>query len=197
MAMPPHPMINASKNDIQTMLKEKHNINKNISEDLTEDECRQLVSMLSQGNLGLEKLLASYAEKNGTLGKNNAFYGRQRSSAEKKAIQLQQECDELQITIAQLGDRKANLSSEHQELVQQIETLEGQNFQLSAKVKNLNSSNHELTEVNHELKKDNKRLKNLVDAIRLNLSKNFKSILGSDDSEIRKALAKLYKSLLG
>jgi chromosome segregation ATPase len=186
-----------SKNELQTMLKDKYKINKNISGDLTADECRQLVSMLSQGNIGLEKLLAAYADKNGSLSKNNAFYGRQRSSSEKKAVQLQQECEELQATISRLGDKKTTLSSEYQQLVQQIETLEGQKFQLSSKVQQLDSSNHELTKVNHELKQDNKRLKNLVDAIRLNLSKSVKGILRSDDSEIKRALAKFYKSLLG
>lgn len=195
--MPSSTLIDASKNELQTMLKDKYKINKNISGDLTADECWQLANMLSQGNIGLEKLLASYSGKNGSLSKNNAFYGRQRSSAEKKAVQLQKECEELQITISKLGDLKIALSSEYQQLMEQIKTLEGQKIQLSSKVDHLDSSNHELTKVNHELKQDNKRLKNLVDAIRLNLSRSVKGILSSDDSEIKKALARFYKSLLG
>jgi chromosome segregation ATPase len=195
--MPSSILIDTSKNELQTILKDEYKINKNISGELTADECQQLVSMLSQGNVGLEKILAAYADKNCNLSKNNAFHGRQRSSAEKKATQLQKECEELQITISRLGDRKIILSLEYQRLMEQIETLENQKIQLDSKVKHLDSSNNELTKVNYELKKDNKRLKNLVDAIRLNLSKSVKGILSSDDSEIKKALAKLYKSLLG
>ncbi len=259
-----------SKSELQTVLKDRYKINKNISEELTADECRQLLSMLSQGNVSLEKILAAYADKNSALGKNNALYGRQRSNAEKKAIQLQQEYEELQKKNSQPSNLKAAVSSEHQrvveqvgtleeqklqlsskvkqldasnnelvkvnnelrqdnrrlkdlekereelqkknsqlsklkttvpserqQLVKQVKTLEEQKLQLSSKVKQLDASNNELVKVNHELKKDNKRLTDLVDAIRLNLSKNVKDILRSEESEIKKVLAKIYQSLLG
>jgi regulator of replication initiation timing len=190
-------LIKNSKSELQTILKDKYKINKNISEELTADECRQLLSMLSQGNVSLEKILAAYADKNSALGKNNALYGRQRSSAEKKAIQLQQEYKELQQNISQLGNRKTAVSSEQQRLVEQVKTLEEQKLQLSSKIKQLDSSNNELVKVNHELKKDNKHLKNLVDSIRLKLSKDLKDILIIDNSEIKKALTKLFQSTLG
>lgn len=190
-------LIKNSKSELQTILKDKYKINKNISEELTADECRQLLSMLSQGNVSLEKILAAYADKNSALGKNNALYGRQRSNAEKKAIQLQQKYEELQQNISQLGNRKTAVSSEQQRLVEQVKTLEEQKLKLSSEVRQLDVRNNELAKINFELKKDNKHLKNLVDSIRLNLSKDFKDILTSDNSEIKKALAKLYKSLLG
>jgi septal ring factor EnvC (AmiA/AmiB activator) len=202
--MPSSTLVDYSKSELQTILKNKYKINKNISGDLTEDECRQVLSILARGHIGFEKLLSTYADKNGNLSKNNAFYGRQRSVAEKKSTQLQQECDELQKTIAemehkksQLSDRKTILSLEHQNLEKQVRKLEAENLQFSSQISQLDSANHKLAKVNHELKQDNKRLKNLVDAIRLNLSKSIKGILGNDENEIKMALAKLYKSLLG
>jgi chromosome segregation ATPase len=197
-------LVESSKKEVQTTLKDKYKINKNISECLTEEECYQILGVLSSGNSGLEKLLNTYADKNGHLSKNNAFYGRQRSAAERKAAQIQQECEELQKNIAEmelkkseLGDRKTVLYLEYQQLQQQVQQLENDKLEFSSKISQLTSNNQQLTKVNHDLKQDNKRLKNLVDAIRLNLSKSVKGILRNDDSEIRKALAKLYKSLLG
>ena len=64
---------------------------------------------------------------------------------------------------------------------------------LESKVKALTSQNSELIKVNDELKKDNRFLKNSVDAIRLKLAIEVKNLLKSDDSEIRRALAKWFK----
>lgn len=51
--------------------------------------------------------------------------------------------------------------------------------------------------VNDQLKKDNKRLKNLVDAIRLKLAIDVESLLRYEDSEIRQALIRWFKGTQG
>ncbi|HEY9833975.1 MAG TPA: hypothetical protein V6D26_25715, partial [Stenomitos sp.] len=63
--------------------------------------------------------------------------------------------------------------------------------------KQLEKDKIELSQVNEELKKDNKDLKNIIDAIKLRLAIDVKSLLRYEDSEIRKALIKLFNSTLG
>ena len=48
-----------------------------------------------------------------------------------------------------------------------------------------------------QLKKDNKELKNVVDQIRLRLAHDTKMLLQYEDSEIRKALIRLFRWTLG
>jgi predicted RNase H-like nuclease (RuvC/YqgF family) len=72
-----------------------------------------------------------------------------------------------------------------------------ENKNLEAKVRSLVSQKNELVEVNDQLKKDNKDLKNLVDAIRLKIAIDMKKLMQYEDSEIRKALAKWFKSTQG
>jgi chromosome segregation ATPase len=208
----------STKSALQDVLKDKHKINKDISQNLTAEECRQLVELLSNGNTGLEKLLTAYAGKTSDLRGNNISLGKLRASAENKAEKLQREYQELQNRIKAIednnvvpGGRKKLLENEAKELEQQIGKLQAENQLLTTTVKKfdadkilltednheLKKDNRELTEANHELKKDNKRLKNLVDAIRLHLSRDVKDMLGKKDGELRKALAKSYKSILG
>jgi hypothetical protein len=59
------------------------------------------------------------------------------------------------------------------------------------------ADNTRLQKVNEELKKDNKRLKNIVDLIKLKLAQQTKEILQYEDSEIRKAVIKFFHSTLG
>jgi hypothetical protein len=69
--------------------------------------------------------------------------------------------------------------------------------QLSQQVKDLETNSRLLTKVNDELKQDNKRLKNIVDAIRLRIAQDMKGILKYEDSELRQAIMKLFKSTQG
>jgi predicted RNase H-like nuclease (RuvC/YqgF family) len=59
------------------------------------------------------------------------------------------------------------------------------------------TENRQLQKINEELKRDNKRLKNIVDMIKLKLAQQTKEILQYEDSEIRKAVIKIFKSTLG
>ncbi|MDX2212835.1 MAG: hypothetical protein SFY66_06050 [Oculatellaceae cyanobacterium bins.114] len=61
----------------------------------------------------------------------------------------------------------------------------------------LASEKEELVEVNDQLKKDNKALKNLIDQIKLKIAIDVKTLLRYEDSEIRRALVKWFKSTQG
>jgi hypothetical protein len=78
-----------------------------------------------------------------------------------------------------------------------LEQRDHQIEQLSQQVKELETNDRSLTKVNDELKQDNKRLKNIVDAIRLRIAQDMKGILKYEDSELRQAIAKLFKSTQG
>ena len=192
-----------SKDDLQTALKEKYGINKNISQALDKAECERLLDLLASEPIAV-KLAKSFTEKNASLGSNNAHYGRLRSQAEKKLEKLKVEYQELEESIAQietstvaLESRKRQLELEQQQLELEIQNLAVRNSSLETKVSKLASEKEELVEVNDELKQENKALKNIIDEIRLKLTINLKKMLQLEDSEIRKAIAKLFKSTQG
>jgi chromosome segregation ATPase len=192
-----------SKDELQTQLKTLYGINKNVSESLSRDDCATLIETLSE-DPSVGKLIAAYADKNATLGKNNATYGRARSQAEQKLQTLQTEYDELEASIAalestnqSLATRKQQLESDRQALSTEIQKITIEKQKLGTQVTRLNVLTNELTDANDQLKKDNKDLKNMIDAIRLKFTKEIKQLLSYEDSEIRKALVKLFKSTLG
>ena len=193
----------ASKADLQTQLKDLYKINKNISEPLTRDECEAMLLLLAENPSAL-KIVETFVNKNSSLGKNNTVLGGQRSRAERRFETLQSEYDALEISIADLesttnalNQRKLQLEADRSALSREIEQIGTQNKALSEKVGKLNVLTDELTDANDQLKKENKALKNLMDAIRLRLAKDVKQLLNYDDSEIRKALIKVFKSTLG
>lgn len=79
----------------------------------------------------------------------------------------------------------------------EIEVKEQVATQLRSQVEVLASEKDELTEANDVLKKDNKALKNLIDQIKLKIAIDVKNLMRYEDSEIRKALAKWFKSTQG
>ena len=193
----------ASKADLQTKLKDLYKVNKNISETLTRDECEAMLLLLAE-NPSAIKIVEAFVNKNSSLGKNNMVLGGQRSRAERRFETLQSEYDALEVSIADLesttnalNQRKLQLEADRSALSKEIEQIGTQNKALSEKVGTLNVLTDELTDANDQLKKENKALKNLVDAIRLRLAKDVKQLLNYDDSEIRKALIKVFKSTLG
>jgi chromosome segregation ATPase len=235
----------ATPDDLQSILKERYGINKNISQALTAEECQRIITLLDSES-STAKLVNAFIGKNRELTTNNQQYGRQRSKAENQ-LQLEQEKAEaiqaelqasqaasqvlqsklqtaqqtaidlqtqlkgaeaesqkLQVLIAQmeqskgkLVDRKQDLTQETDQLEAEIKALTQRSQALEAQVGKLNSEKQELVVVNDDLKKDNKRLKNIVDMIRLKFSKDVDQLLRYEDSEIRKALVKMYKSTLG
>lgn len=193
----------SSKRELQTILKETYGINKNVSQSLTSEDCEQLLSIL-RSQPSAAKLVDSFIGKNVELAQNNRHYGQLRNQAETKFKQLQTEYQQLEESVRdlelateKLGDRKQVLSQEHQDLEVEINRLTGENQSLSFKVQTLTTQNDELVEANDRLKKDNKELKNVVDQIRLRLARDTKMLLQYEDSEIRKALIRLFRWTLG
>jgi chromosome segregation ATPase len=192
-----------SKSELQTILKEKYGVNKNISQSLSLEDCERLLAVL-KSQPSTVKLIESFASKNSDLSQNNRHYGQLRSQAEKKLKFLQSEYAQLEKSIADLEQskgvldvRKHQLSQEHQALETQISELSTRNQALTSKVQTLTTQNDELTEANEKLKKDNKDLKNIVDQIRLRLARDTKMLLQYEDSEIRKAMIRLFRWTLG
>ena len=186
----------SSKNEFQTLLKQKYGINKNISQSLAKEDCEQLIATLAV-QPSLVKLVKSFASKNSDLSQNNRHYGQLRSQAEKKFKTLQAEYNQFEEQITQLEQSKAKLAERKQVLDIEIAQLMTQNQGLDSKVQILTTLNDELVEANDQLKKDNKELKNVVDQIRLRLARDTKMLLKYEDSEIRKALIRLFRWTLG
>lgn len=192
-----------SKKELQSILQEQYGINKNISQPLAIEDCEQLLATL-QRQPSAVKLVDSFAAKNAELGKNNRYYGQLRSNAEKKLKTLQSEYQQLETQIttmeqakAVLSERKQTITDETSALKAEIERLSSERLSLTSKVQTLTTKNDELFEANTQLKKDNKELKNVVDQIRLRLARDTKMLLQYEDSEIRKALIRLFRWTLG
>jgi uncharacterized protein (DUF3084 family) len=193
----------ASKNQLQTVLKENYGINKNLTQSLSLEDCENLL-MLLNNYPSAEKLIESFVEKNNELSQNNRYYGQRRSQAEKRLDQLQTEYQKTQQSIAELEkenealrNRKGSLSNEQKQLEAEIVELTSKNQSLSSKVQTLTTKNDELIEANDQLKRDNKELKNIVDQIRLRLARDTKMLLQYEDSELRKAMIRLFRWTLG
>lgn len=80
--------------------------------------------------------------------------------------------------------------SENQNLQNKTKILDSENSKLV-------QTNETLTEVKDQLEQDNRKLKNLVDAIRLRISIDGGKLLQYEDSEIRRALSKWFKGMQG
>ncbi len=193
----------ALKNQLQTVLKENYGINKNLTQSLSLEDCENLL-MLLNNYPSAEKLVESFVEKNNELSQNNRYYGQRRNQAEKKFEALQAEYQQTQKSIAELEkankalqNRKGSLSVEQQQLETQIEQLAAKNQSLNSKIQTLTTENDELIGANDQLKRDNKELKNIVDQIRLRLARDTKMLLQYEDSELRKAMIRLFRWTLG
>ncbi|MFN5206096.1 MAG: hypothetical protein ACK5EU_11210 [Pseudanabaena sp.] len=81
-------------------------------------------------------------------------------------------------------------TAENTDLQNKAQVLDSQNSKLS-------KTNEKLLQVKDQLEQDNRRLKNLVDAIRLRITIDGGKLLQYEDSEIRKALSKWFKGMQG
>lgn len=192
-----------AKSALQDTLKAKYGINKNITQSLSAVECEELLTLL-QSQPSAIKLVDSFIAKNEELGRNNRNFGQQRSQAQQKLKSLQAEHEKLEQAIQELEnsnislvEHRERLFQEQQALKAQIQQVEDNNNTLSSKVQTLTTQNDELIDANEQLKKDNKDLKNIVDQIRLRLARDTKMLLEYEDSEIRKALIRLFRWTLG
>lgn len=193
----------AAKDELQNALKEKFGINKNISQPLSKQECERLLALL-YSEPSTTKLVSSYADKNSSLKHNNATLGRARSHTEHKFEVLQAEHLQLEKSVASIEQAKTALESkkrlleeEQRKLEVEVQGLSSKNQSLASKVHTLTTQNDELTVANTQLKKENKDLKNIVDQIRLRLARDTKMLLQYEDSELRKAVIRLFRWTLG
>lgn len=193
----------ASKNELQNALKENFGVNKNISQPLNKEECERLLNLLDS-EPSATKLIESYADKNSHLGRNNANYAKERSQTERKFEALQAEYFQLEKSIESIEEakttlerRKGLLEEEQRKLEAEVQSLSSKNQSLASKVQTLTTQNDDLSVANTQLKKENKDLKNIVDQIKLRLAIDTKALLQYEDSEIRKAVIRLFRWTLG
>lgn len=186
----------ATKGELQEALKAKFGINKNISQPLSRTDCEQLLELLER-EPSASKLVTAFAQKNGDLAANNRNLGQRRGLAERRYEKLTIEYQELEASVqvleqskAALEQRKQQLEADQRQLEADVQSLTATNRQLDQKVETLSTANQ-------QLKKDNKDLKNIVDAIRLRLARDTQELLKYEDSEIRKALIRLFRWTLG
>ncbi|NJN31883.1 MAG: hypothetical protein HC824_16725 [Synechococcales cyanobacterium RM1_1_8] len=193
------------KKQLQDQLKQQYGINKNISNSLSPQDCTALLTLLER-ETSVATLVSAFADKNADLGKNNRYHGQKRSQAERQleatTAQLEQtqaECDQLQTAVAAAEERLAalrrksgRLGKEEAALEAQIQDLEVRNQSLKSRLQGLEAKTQDLTQANDVLKRDNKALKNLVDQIRLRLALDVKKLMRYEDSEIRRAAARLF-----
>lgn len=192
-----------SKDEIQNSLKEKFSINKNISASLSKEECERIFELLKYETI-VAKLIESYVDKNSKLAGNNSAYGRSVSKAKSQLEYLEKEYDSLKNYIESIEEAKITLEEKKKLLEAEKNNLEGEvkfltsnNEALTFNVKTLTEQNHELTGANERLKKDNKDLKNLVDQIKLRLARDTKELLKYENSELKKAVIRLFAWTLG
>lgn len=100
----------ASKDELQNILKAKFGINKNVSQSLSKEECEELLNLLFR-EPSAAKLVSSYADKNSSLGRNNATYARAKNQAERKFEALQVEYRQLEDSIQNIEVAKVALES--------------------------------------------------------------------------------------
>jgi len=98
--------------------------------------------------------------------------------------------NELKVEVRKLSLNNEQLKKDNISLKEKLQNLTSINKDLDANLKKTNL-------INEQLKKDNKDLKNVVDAIKLKLAIEVNQLLRYEDSEIRKALIKLFNSTLG
>lgn len=124
------------------------------------------------------------------------LYNRQRLQAAQKGLvtRKQKELTEKEAKIhdlvKQIIDLKENApSAEFIQLQAKLQALESDRDEILA-------SKDKLKKVNEQLIKDNRDLRNIVDHIKLKLARDMKSLMRYEDSEIRRAVIRLFKQTL-
>jgi hypothetical protein len=124
-----------------------------------------------------------------------------------ESVDFKQNPDELTVRRAisrfagaELDKRQRLQAAQKGMVTKRSKELEGkaeENSQLYSKVQVLATEKDELAGANEKLKRDNKALKNLIDQIKLKIALDMGSLMKLEDSEIRKALLKWFKSFQG
>ncbi|PPS45924.1 hypothetical protein [Chroococcidiopsis sp. TS-821] len=141
---------------------------------------------VTKKNKEIEQIHQEYDAKL-TQYKQELKQARERNEAENHNLAS---VNELKAEVRRLTAVNDELKKENTALKDELQNVTSVNKDLNAKLKKSNL-------INDQLKKDNKDLKNVVDAIKLKLAIEVNQLLKYEDSEIRKALIKLFKSTLG
>lgn len=175
-----------SKKELQSILRERYGINKNVSQALDTEDCEQILMTL-QRDPSAARLVSAFAEKNADLGKRNQHFGRLRSNAESKLqaseksyqqlsarsarmeqakVEAEQklqvlQADYRQLTsqVAQMEQVKLGLEDRKSVITGETKTLEAEISRLQSEKQNLTSRVQTLTTQNDELSDANAQLK--------------------------------------
>jgi hypothetical protein len=158
------------------------------SESWTEADAKRALAnvdfRLDPDELSIRRAISSFS--------GSELYQRQRLQAAQKA-QVTKKTRELQQKDLEIQ----SLSSENRALSVKAQSSIVQDQELIKIYQQLKKENQELVDINLQLKKENKDLKNIMDEIRLKFAQNLPPILGLEGKELKRAILKLFKSILG
>lgn len=118
----------------------------------------------------------------------------QKAQVTRKQKELTEKEEKIHHLVKQIINLEENPSSEElAELQAQLKVLESDRDVLLASKDEMEKQTDELKKVNDSLMKDNRQLRNLLDQIRLQVAQEMKSLLRYQDSEIRRAVIRLFQ----
>lgn len=121
----------------------------------------------------------------------------QKGQVTRKQKELAEKEEKIHDLVKQIIELKPNPSSEElAELQAKLKDLEKERDGLIASKDEIEKQTDELKKVNDSLMKDNRQLRNLLDEIRLKLAQEMKSLLRYKDSEIRRAVIRLFQKTI-
>ena len=200
-----------TKSALQSQLKAKYGINKNMSATLNRDECEVMLEQLDQ-NPAVAKLVAAYVEKNNALRKSNATLNAtartsislDRNPAETtdpkttdpkitdpnlpaKYDQLNAEYDQLETEYNELATDYNLLATEYNELNALIAALDSTNQALSASKKQLESDRQAFTTDIRRIIAEHSALNQTVTELRLRTDEltNANTQLKKDNKDLK------------
>ncbi|MEA5505057.1 hypothetical protein VB735_18480 [Halotia wernerae UHCC 0503] len=147
---------------------------------------------LDPDEITIRRAISSFAGSE--LIKRQRLQAAQKSLVTKKTKEIELNKQEYTAKIEHLNNFQKQERERYETIIQ---NLSGEKKLLEVQFQNINSQNNDLIKVNDQLKKDNKDLKNIIDGIKLQLTIDIKRLLQYEDSEIRQALIKMFKSILG
>jgi len=87
--------------ELRQYLKDTYKINFNVSDNLSASEKQEVIDMI-ENNEAIRKLVIGFVSVNKNLGNNNRMFGKQRSNAERKLKESEQENNRLSTEVSQI-----------------------------------------------------------------------------------------------
>lgn len=121
----------------------------------------------------------------------------QKGQVNRKLKELAKKEEKIHDLVKQIVNLKENaFCAELVELQAQLQALESDRDAILAGKDELEKQTEKLKEVNDMLMKDNRRLRNVLDQIKLKIAQDMKSLLRYQDSEIRRAAIRLFQKTI-